>query len=138
MSLSFHLHYLYLHQITLYKLVTRSMIKTTYNQNEDAYRLAELNYIKAHSASEEKDQQLSNVLRHYAIIQKSIGQADSALENMFEKARACEGQDYANFVREHAASIMQKVKEHDASQKKPDFMKHYRLVNKIASGVDLE
>ena len=87
-----------------------------------AYRLAELNYIRANSASvSEKDQRLSNNLRNYAIIQRQNGQADSALEKMLESAKACEGQDYANFVREHTAMIMQKVKEHDAYQKKNSF-----------------
>ena len=87
----------------------------------------------------EKDQRLSNNLRNYAIIQRQNGQADSALEKMLESAKACEGQDYANFVREHTAMIMQKVKEHDASQKKnSDFMKHYKLVNLIGSGVELD
>jgi hypothetical protein len=113
--------------------------RTTFNQNEDSYRLDELNFIRANSASiSEKEHQLSDNLRNYAIIQRQSGQADSSLEKMLESVKNCEGQDYANFVREHAAMIMQKVQEHDASQKKPNFMNHYRLVNKIGSGIDIE
>jgi hypothetical protein len=78
-------------------------------------------------------------MRNYALIKKQTGQADSSLENMLEKVRDCEGQDYANFVKEHAASIMRKVIEHDASEKNKksdDFMKHYKLVNRIG-GIEI-
>jgi hypothetical protein len=135
--------YLYLYQITLYKLVTKKMVisRTTYNQNEDAYRLAELNYIKAHSASEEEEKEgRFNPLRIYAIIQRETGQADSTLENMLEKAHACEHTDFGKFVQEHSASIVCKVREQNASEqqnKRFDFLKHYKLVNKIG-GVDID
>jgi predicted transposase YbfD/YdcC len=117
------------------------MIKTTYNQNEDAYRLAELNYIRAVNASEEaKDKRLSNNIRNYAVIQKQTGQADDALENMLEKVYACRNSDFGKFVQEHSASIVKKVQEQNAAEqnRRGDFMKHYRLVNKIASGIDIE
>jgi hypothetical protein len=64
------------------------MIKTTYNPNESAYRQDEINYVKAHGASEESNE-FGPLLRIYAIIQKNTGQADSTLENMLEKANAC-------------------------------------------------
>ena len=56
---------------------------------------------------------------------------------MLEKVHACEHSDFGEFVKEHAASVMKQVQAHDVSQKKSDFMKHYKLVNKI-NGVEIE
>ena len=114
------------------------MIRTTFNPNENAYRQDELNYVKAHSASEESSE-FDHLLRIYAIIQKNAGQADSTLENMLEKVHVCKDSDFGKFVQEHSASIVRKVQEQNAAEqnKKSDFMKHYRLVNRI-NGVELD
>jgi hypothetical protein len=42
---------------------------------------------------------------------------------------------FAQFVQAHSASVIKAVREKDAAEKKSDFMKHYKLVNKIGSGV---
>jgi hypothetical protein len=115
------------------------MIKTVYNPDLEKYRAAELNYVKEHGGSIVEHHPSNNVLKHYALIQQITGGMDPTLEDMLDKARACEGQDYANFVREHSASIVRKVREQNASEqnKRSDFMKHYKLVKRIG-GVELD
>jgi hypothetical protein len=116
------------------------MIKTTYNPNESAYRQAELDYVKAHGASEEQSRQEGfSPLKAYSLVQRIAGggELNPELEQLLEKVHACEGSDFADFVREHSASIVKKVREYNAQNSgKSDFMKHYKLVNRIG-GIEL-
>jgi membrane-bound lytic murein transglycosylase MltF len=58
---------------------------------------------------------------------------------MLEKERACQTTDFADFIREHSASIIQKQQEQQKSSSRTssNFMNHYKLVNRIG-GVELE
>ncbi len=118
------------------------MIRTTYNQNEDAFRLAELNYIRrTRDANEAEDQRLSNTMRNFAVVKRQFGQTDDALEKMLESVKNCKGQDYQRFVEAHSASIIRAVQARNPAERrgdnKSDFMKHYKLVKKIG-GVDID
>jgi hypothetical protein len=87
----------------------------------------------------EQSQGFSN-LKAYAAIQHSTGnELSPELEQMLKSVENCKNSDFAQFVQEHSASIMRKVMENDAAaaNKKSDFMRHYKLVNRIG-GVELD
>ena len=113
--------------------------------NLEKYRNEEMNYIKAHGASieDERKKNNNNALKHYALIQQiSSGGAElnPELQQLVKSVENCEGQDYADFVKAHSALIVRAVQAQNAAERnnnRNDFMKHYKLVNKI-NGVDID
>lgn len=118
------------------------MIKTTYNPHLEKYMQDERNYIKARGASEERSNQEGfSPLRAYALVQRisSGGELSPELEQLIQSVDNCKGQNYENFVKAHSASIVRAVQAQNAAEqnKGSNFMKHYKLVNKI-NGVEID
>jgi hypothetical protein len=108
------------------------MIKTTYNPNESAYRQAELDYVKTHSASEQQQRQHDDnnntTLRNFALVNK-IGGREDVYQSLIEEGKN-QNKQLAEFViRSHQASEEQakELKRSDKSQ----ILRFYELVQSI-------